>query len=100
MTEPPAPQRRGLLWSPEARNDRRAIDRDLVVPANTVCVTVFRMDEWVVPGHKTENNVHGFAKGRNCDPRCDHKVFIGLYLYSTRNGTGIAHPCGFGWVDG
>ena len=28
MTEPPAPQRMGVLWSPEARADLRAIDRD------------------------------------------------------------------------
>jgi mRNA-degrading endonuclease RelE of RelBE toxin-antitoxin system len=28
MTEPPAPQRVGVLWSPEARADLRAIDRD------------------------------------------------------------------------
>lgn len=27
MTEPPAPQRVGVLWSPEARADLRAIDR-------------------------------------------------------------------------
>ena len=28
MTEPPAPQRIGVLWSPEARSDLRAIDHD------------------------------------------------------------------------
>jgi mRNA-degrading endonuclease RelE of RelBE toxin-antitoxin system len=28
MTEPPAPQRTAVLWSPEARTDLRAIDRD------------------------------------------------------------------------
>jgi mRNA-degrading endonuclease RelE of RelBE toxin-antitoxin system len=28
MTEPPAPRRLGVLWSPEARTDLRAIDRD------------------------------------------------------------------------
>lgn len=28
MTEPPAPQRPGVLWSPEPRTDLRAIDRD------------------------------------------------------------------------
>jgi len=28
MTEPPALQRTGVLWSPEARTDLRAIDRD------------------------------------------------------------------------
>jgi mRNA-degrading endonuclease RelE of RelBE toxin-antitoxin system len=28
MTEPPAPQRVGVLWSPGARADLRAIDRD------------------------------------------------------------------------
>jgi mRNA-degrading endonuclease RelE of RelBE toxin-antitoxin system len=28
MTEPSAPQRMGVLWSPEARADLRAIDRD------------------------------------------------------------------------
>ena len=28
MTEPPAPQRTGVLWSPEARADLSAIDRD------------------------------------------------------------------------
>jgi mRNA-degrading endonuclease RelE of RelBE toxin-antitoxin system len=28
MTEPPAPRRMGVLWSPEARTDLRAIDRD------------------------------------------------------------------------
>ena len=31
MTEPPAPQRMGVLWSPEARADLRAIDRDQVL---------------------------------------------------------------------
>lgn len=28
MTEPPAAQRIGVVWSPEARADLRAIDRD------------------------------------------------------------------------
>ena len=28
MTDAPAPQRVGVLWSPEARADLRAIDRD------------------------------------------------------------------------
>ncbi len=28
MTEPPVPRRIGVLWSPEARADLRAIDRD------------------------------------------------------------------------
>jgi mRNA-degrading endonuclease RelE of RelBE toxin-antitoxin system len=28
MTESPAPRRMGVLWSPEARVDLRAIDRD------------------------------------------------------------------------
>jgi len=27
MTEPPAPERIGVIWSPEARADLRAIDR-------------------------------------------------------------------------
>ena len=28
MTETPAPRRIGVLWSPEARTDLRAVDRD------------------------------------------------------------------------
>jgi len=28
MTEPPAPQRIGVVWSPEARAELRAIDRE------------------------------------------------------------------------
>jgi len=28
MTEPPAPSRMTILWSPEARTDLRAIDRE------------------------------------------------------------------------
>jgi mRNA-degrading endonuclease RelE of RelBE toxin-antitoxin system len=28
MTEPPAPPRMAVLWSPEARSDLRAIDRE------------------------------------------------------------------------
>lgn len=28
MTDPPAPQPMGVLWSPEARADLRAIDRE------------------------------------------------------------------------
>ena len=28
MTEPPAPQRIAVIWSPEARADFRAIDRE------------------------------------------------------------------------
>jgi mRNA-degrading endonuclease RelE of RelBE toxin-antitoxin system len=38
MTEPPAPQRVGVLWSPEARADLRAIDRDQALQI-LYCVT-------------------------------------------------------------
>lgn len=31
MTEPPAPERIAVLWSPEARGDLRAIDRDVAM---------------------------------------------------------------------
>jgi len=31
MTEPPAPERIGVLWSPEARVDVRAIDREIAM---------------------------------------------------------------------
>jgi mRNA-degrading endonuclease RelE of RelBE toxin-antitoxin system len=31
MTEPPAPQRIAVIWSPEARADLRAIDRESAV---------------------------------------------------------------------
>jgi mRNA-degrading endonuclease RelE of RelBE toxin-antitoxin system len=31
MTEPPAPQRIAVLWSPEARTDLRAIERDIAM---------------------------------------------------------------------
>ena len=31
MTEPPAPERIGVIWSPEARVDLRAIDREIAM---------------------------------------------------------------------
>ena len=31
MTEPPAPERIAVLWSPEARADLRAIDREVAM---------------------------------------------------------------------
>lgn len=31
MTDPPAPQRIGVIWSAEARDDLRAIDREIAM---------------------------------------------------------------------
>jgi mRNA-degrading endonuclease RelE of RelBE toxin-antitoxin system len=43
MTEPPAPQRMGVLWSPEARADLRSIDRDQALQI-LYCVSRFLTD--------------------------------------------------------
>ena len=43
MTEPPAPQRMGALWSPQARADLRAIDRDQALQI-LYCVSRFLTD--------------------------------------------------------
>jgi hypothetical protein len=37
MTEPPAPQRIAVIWSPEARVDLRAIDRETAMQTG-LCV--------------------------------------------------------------
>jgi mRNA-degrading endonuclease RelE of RelBE toxin-antitoxin system len=43
MTDPPASQRWGILWSPEARNDLRAIDREQALQI-LYCVSRFITD--------------------------------------------------------
>jgi hypothetical protein len=43
MTETPAPQRVGVPWSPEARADLRAIDRDQALQI-LYCVTRYLTD--------------------------------------------------------
>ena len=43
MTEPSAPRRMGVLWSPEARTDLRAIDRDQALQI-LYCVSRFLTD--------------------------------------------------------
>ncbi len=45
MTEPPAPQRMGPLWSPEARADLRAIDRDQALQI-LYCLSRFLTDRF------------------------------------------------------
>jgi mRNA-degrading endonuclease RelE of RelBE toxin-antitoxin system len=43
MTEPPAPQRMGVLWSPEARGDLRTIDREQALQI-LYCVSRYLID--------------------------------------------------------
>jgi hypothetical protein len=86
MTEPPAPERIAVIWSPEARADLRAIDRETAMQI-LHCVNRYLANH-TGDVKRLKSPFTGFRL------RCGSPGGVGNhgYLYDTRNG----HNCGRG----
>ena len=84
MTEPPAPERITLIWSPEARSDLRAIDRETAMQILT-CIDRFLLTR-SGDVKKLKPPLSGFRL------RCgDYRVFFDLQDENTITATAVRH---------
>ena len=87
MTEPPAPQRIAVIWSPEARADLRAISRDS--PLHRVGIKrQIKISFWIIIAkHRTSG-----SSAEDAVTAVKHRPAFGDIQGSKQGTTGVASP--------